>query len=67
MSHFKEVDRENQEIDLFGALDFVFGKPIHEEEGIVVYSGAPRCPECERPIEDTEVPKCPSCDSEREG
>ena len=65
MSHFKEVDRENQEIDLFGTLDFVFGKPIHEEEGIVVYSGAPRCPECERPIEDTEVPKCPSWDLER--
>jgi len=64
MSYFKEVDRENQEIDLFGALDFVFGKPIHEEEGIVVYLST-QCPECERPIEDTEVPKCPSCDPER--
>ena len=62
MSHFKEVDRENQEIDLFGALDFVFGKPIHEEEGIVVYSGAPRCPECDRDNLNEAKTKCFDCE-----
>ena len=54
MGQFKEIDRENQEIDLFGALDFVFGNPIHEEEDIVVYSGAPRSKETPQPVADVD-------------
>ena len=58
MGQFKEIDRENQEIDLFEALDFVFGKPIHEEEDIVVYSGAPRSKETPQPVADVDGNSC---------
>jgi len=63
VGYHKEIDRENQEIDIdvHDALSAVFGPPVVSTEDIVVYSGAPRCPECEHLLEE-DARRCPTCD-----